>query len=280
MNLNSLFTGFIALFLIVSCSSQRRVVTTKEEQRKYPKREVNYSVKENIPPPASKPKVSAPATAGTSYGNVVEQYIGRYKAIAKEEMSVYGVPASVTLAQGILESGAGKSKLAVEANNHFGIKCGNAWEGAKAYHKGACFRRYENASSSFRDHSLFLRDRSHYQFLFSLPQDDYVGWAKGLRKAGYAVDRKYPEKLITIIEKYQLYNYDAEVLSVVTQEPVKVVSPSGIPEDAFYIVKEGDTLYSISRRYGLTVEALMQMNNLSTTAISIGQSLKIRSQRK
>ena len=112
-------------------------------------------------------------------------------------MRKYGVPASITLAQGILESGSGQGRLSVEANNHFGIKCHKVGTGAKIYHDDdaaqECFRKYKNAKYSFRDHSLFLAERKRYSGLFDLEKDDYQGWAKGLRAAGYATDRKYPQ---------------------------------------------------------------------------------------
>lgn len=139
-------------------------------------------------------------------------YIERYSALAVEEMYRSGVPASITLAQGLLESRYGLSELAVEANNHFGIKCHN-WAGAKMFYdddkKNECFRRYASAEDSFRDHSDFLRYRDRYKFLFDLEPTDYKGWAHGLRKAGYATDSSYPQKLIKLIEEYELYKFDS-----------------------------------------------------------------------
>lgn len=139
-------------------------------------------------------------------------YIERFSALAVEEMYRSGVPASITLAQGLLESRYGLSELAVEANNHFGIKCHN-WAGAKIFYdddkKNECFRRYASAEESFRDHSDFLRYRDRYKFLFDLEPTDYRGWANGLKKAGYATDPSYPQKLIKIIEEYDLYKFDS-----------------------------------------------------------------------
>ena len=141
-----------------------------------------------------------------------EKYIERYAAIAVEEMYRSGVPASITLAQGILESGSGCSTLAVKSNNHFGIKCHNGWQGKKVYHdddaKGECFRKYDRPEDSYRDHSDFLRYRDRYKFLFDYEITDYKSWAHGLKKAGYATDPAYPKKLIGIIEEYALYEYD------------------------------------------------------------------------
>ncbi len=140
-----------------------------------------------------------------------EKYIEKYSALAVQEMYRSGVPASITLAQGLLESRYGLSELAVKGNNHFGIKCHN-WTGGRMYHdddaRGECFRVYESADESFRDHSDFLRYRDRYKFLFDLEPTDYQGWAHGLKKAGYATDPAYPKKLIKLIEDYRLHEYD------------------------------------------------------------------------
>jgi hypothetical protein len=139
-------------------------------------------------------------------------YIERYSTLAVEEMYRSGVPASITLAQGLLESRYGLSELAVEGNNHFGIKCHNNWNGGKMYHdddrRGECFRKYDSPEESFRDHSDFLRYRDRYKFLFDLDPTDYKGWAHGLKKAGYATDSAYPQKLIRLIEEYDLHRFD------------------------------------------------------------------------
>lgn len=141
-----------------------------------------------------------------------EAYIANYSQIAIEEMQEYGIPASITLAQGILESGAGKSPLAVEGNNHFGIKCHSEWTGEKIYHDDdeiqECFRKYTYVKESYEDHSKFLTSRERYASLFLLEKTDYKGWARGLKAAGYATDLSYPERLIKIIEDYELYKYD------------------------------------------------------------------------
>lgn len=143
-----------------------------------------------------------------------ERYIEQYKHLAIIEMNMYSIPASITLSQGILESGNGESKLAVEANNHFGIKCHNNWKGKVVYHdddeENECFRKYQDVEDSFRDHSLFLVDRSRYNFLFEYDERDYRSWAKGLLKAGYATNPEYSKLLINLINKYNLYNYDIE----------------------------------------------------------------------
>lgn len=144
-------------------------------------------------------------------------YIEQFATLAVEEMYRSGVPASITLAQGLLESRYGLSELAVKGNNHFGIKCHNTWKGGKMYHdddrKGECFRKYSSPEESFRDHSDFLRYRDRYKFLFDLESGDYKGWAHGLKKAGYATDPAYPQKLIRLIEEYGLHQYDTKTLA-------------------------------------------------------------------
>ena len=139
-----------------------------------------------------------------------EIYIEQFATLAVEEMYRSGVPASITLAQGLLESRYGLSELAVKGNNHFGIKCHNNWTGKKIYYdddaKGECFRKYPSPEQSYRDHSDFLRYRDRYKFLFDLDITDYKGWAYGLRKAGYATDPAYPTKLIRLIENIVILN--------------------------------------------------------------------------
>ena len=146
------------------------------------------------------------------YDAAVIKYIMIYHTIAVQEMMIYRIPASITLGQGILESNAGRSKLAMEANNHFGIKCHKEWEGETYIQedetKNECFRKYDNPNESFRDHSWFLSQRDRYKSLFLLDIKDYKGWAFGLKVAGYATNPKYPELLIKIIETYELFNFD------------------------------------------------------------------------
>lgn len=158
----------------------------------------------------------------------IQQYVRTWAPTAVREMYRSGVPASITLAQGILESRYGNSPLATEGNNHFGIKCHKGWEGkTMAYdddEKGECFRVYDSAAESFRDHSDFLRYRDRYKFLFELSTTDYKSWAYGLKKAGYATDPSYPEKLIRYIEDYKLFEYDTMEAD---QLPEVAVVPSG-----------------------------------------------------
>lgn len=147
---------------------------------------------------------------GQNKSNSTQDYINTYTKIAIEQEKQYGIPACITLAQGILESGSGRSRLATEANNHFGIKCHNDWKGKKIYKdddkKNECFRVYDNAEQSYIDHSLFLVGKKRYAELFQLKITDYKGWAKGLKQAGYATNPKYPQLLIDIIELYDLAN--------------------------------------------------------------------------
>ena len=144
-------------------------------------------------------------------------YIEQFATLAVEEMYRSGIPASITLAQGLLESGYGLSELAVKGNNHFGIKCHNNWTGGRMYYdddkKGECFRKYRSPEESYRDHSDFLRYRDRYKFLFDYKITDYKSWANGLKKAGYATDPGYPKKLINLIETYELYEYDTKPAS-------------------------------------------------------------------
>nr|WP_317129290.1 LysM peptidoglycan-binding domain-containing protein [Algibacter onchidii] len=227
------------------------------------------------------------ATNGSKiYANSTERYIDLHRVTAKDEMRLYGIPASITLAQGILESGSGQARLALEANNHFGIKC-HDWKGGKIYHdddkKQECFRKYADAKYSFRDHSLFLTERDRYSKLFKLHQKDYTGWARGLRAAGYATDKKYPQKLISLIERYRLYELDEEVLAEKAENSKNVASTAGasgtqilIPGNRkVHTVSKGDTQYSISKKYNLTVKELQDLNGLKNTTLYLGQVLLI-----
>lgn len=214
--------------------------------------------------------------------NATGAYIQRYAGIAMQQMKKYRIPASITMAQGILESNSGRSKLSRRANNHFGIKCHKNWNGARAYHDDdslqECFRKYDDPADSYRDHSLFLTYRERYAFLFDAPIADYRFWAKGLRKAGYATDTKYPQKLLTIIERYQLYYLDSSVISGVYKK-VAIKQRRGKNnrnyQGKIHTVKKGDTLYNISKRYGVSVAAIKKINDLDGNELRIGQQLKI-----
>ena len=192
-------------------------------------------------------------------------------------MFEYEIPASITLAQGILESGSGQSDLAEKSNNHFGIKCHSDWKGKKSYYdddeENECFRKYESAEDSYLDHSLFLKNKPRYSNLFSLNITDYKGWAKGLKKAGYATDPKYPEKLIALIEEYKLWKYDGSKKSLKKEYRKSLKEEKN--SSKIHLVKKGDTLYSISKKHNISIEKLKEKNNLNSNTLSLGQKLKI-----
>ena len=141
-----------------------------------------------------------------------EEYISRYMSIAVAHMERYGIPASITMAQGILESDCGNSLLSMKSNNHFGIKCKRNWTGEKVYHdddaKGECFRSYPSVEASYQDHAEFLDSQPRYDSLFAYPSDDYKSWARGLKAAGYATAPDYAQRLVRVIEENQLYLLD------------------------------------------------------------------------
>ena len=201
--------------------------------------------------------------------NDSEKYLLKYSAIAVEQMEKYGIPASITLAQGLLESGAGKSKLATEANNHFGIKADSRWSGETCssfdngnWHK---FRVYKNAEKSYEDHSLFLTGNQRYSALFKLKRADYKGWAKGLKDAYYAEDREYDKKLISIIERYELYKYDSNSKSAnkrkdtKTNERREILKSNGL---LYVIARDGDTFKSLSKELGVSKRKIRKYNDL------------------
>ena len=208
-----------------------------------------------------------------------ERYIGRYAEIAVEQMKLHGIPASITLAQGLIESGAGQSELARKGNNHFGIKC-HGWQGRKVYHdddlSGECFRAYATARQSYEDHSMFLVNGRRYQSLFSLSIKDYKGWARGLKAAGYATNPSYAEALIRIIELYELYKYDGG--KVIKHEGRhQHTQPTPVEEEKFgifvrnktpyVVVRNGETLSSISRMTGISVRSLAKYNEMPKNAV-------------
>lgn len=258
---------------LTSCKARKKA---DFHQKKHKTERVVRPIHKNETQVPSPPLETVKTPTTDSHNDRVANYISQYSAIAMEEMLQYGIPASIKLAQGILESGAGAGELTRKANNHFGIKCHTGWQGDRVYHdddeRGECFRKYNDPKYSFRDHSLFLTQRSRYQDLFKLRKNDYKGWAKGLRKAGYATDPRYPEKLIDIIERYNLSAYDQQVLG----GPV-VEQQADENKIETYAVQVGDTLYSISRKFNLTVEALMEYNGLTSYDISIGQILYLHS---
>lgn len=196
------------------------------------------------------------------------EYIAKYKDIAIQEMNEFGIPASITLAQGILESGDGNSELAQKANNHFGIKCRGDWTGKKVYHdddrKGECFRKYDSPLESYRDHSVFLRTGQRYAFLFDLEPTDYKAWAKGLKKAGYATNPKYDDLLIRLIEENHLHQYDlidlAQEASDTEINPAQIfVSDNNLE---YIVVAEETSWQEVEELTGKSVRKIQRWNEL------------------
>ncbi len=217
-----------------------------------------------------------------------EEYIEMYKSIAIEEMNSFRIPASITLAQGILESANGNSTLAKRANNHFGIKCHKGWNG-KTYHmdddaKDECFRKYSDPFESFKDHSIFLSTRDRYAFLFSLEITDYKAWAHGLKKAGYATNPKYPQLLIKIIEDYDLNQYDkpnfkdfasgkkskrGKKNAANTEADFNVITIGAANREIymnngvkFIYARKGDTFYKIAQDFNIYTWQVFSYNDL------------------
>jgi len=215
-----LVISVFCVLLLFSCGSKKVVTTTKKSKRTQTVAKKKNKSKEVVKPIIKKDSPEV-------YANATEEYIAIYSDKAQDEMRQYGVPASITLAQGILESGSGKGRLAKEANNHFGIKCHTSWKGQKIYHdddeKGECFRKYNNSKYSFRDH-----------------------------------------KLISLIERYQLYRFDQEVIGVEDTVNQK------------HTVVQGDTLYSLSKLYKISVEELKALNGLESNELFVGQALFIK----
>lgn len=288
------------LLVIIGCGSSKSKVQSKKyvhtTQKKVPVKPTTSTKKVDKEHPVVEidtPKQASEVLVATSNIKVTKEvvlaYINQFKEVAKEDMEKYGVPASITLAQGILESGAGTGVLCKVANNHFGIKCHKEWTGEYVRHDDdaaqECFRKYDKAHESYRDHSLFLTTRPWYQPLFKLEKHDYKGWARGLKKSGYATDPKYPEKLIGLIERYNLHQFDAEVLGIEFTSAINTAVETQsknqkdkeiVQTEEIHVVEQGDTLYSISKKYNLSVDALKVKNNLTSNALSIGQELIIK----
>jgi LysM repeat protein len=256
------------------------------------------------------------------------EYINKFKDIAMDEMRQHKIPASITLAQGCLESSYGNSRLATQGNNHFGIKCKSSWTGKVIYADddavGECFRAYENAATSYKDHSLFLLNNPRYGFLFKLSISDYEGWAKGLRKAGYATNPKYPQLLINMIQKYNLAKYDTLVLGLYkSQQKINGILATRVKEDQtiaqlaainerterrirkindlqkgqqiepgdilylrrkkrkaqdpYHEVIPGESLWSISQKHGIKLKRIYKLNSISEgDKVAGGQVLNLR----
>ena len=203
-------------------------------------------------------------------------------------MRLYGIPASITLAQGILESADGKSKLAREGKNHFGIKCHQGWSGPSLTlhddRPDECFRVYGSVQESFRDHSLFLKTRSRYAELFSLPTDDYRAWAAGLKKAGYATAPDYADLLIRLIEQNDLDQYDrqAPAAALARRDRKKAALASGLLQNGLpvYYAQKGQTWDEISRETGLSTTSLLKKNDaLTYTPVVAGMPIYLKSKK-
>ncbi len=198
-----------------------------------------------------------------------KQYITKYSALAVKQMRQYKIPASITLAQGILESNNGNSKLAVKANNHFGIKC-HGWEGKKIFEdddkKNECFRKYKSPLESFKDHSLFLNKYSRYAFLFDYKITDYKSWARGLKKAGYATNKKYPELLIKIIEDNKLNIFDDKDVEIEFISEIRNIYMH--PNRIKYVKSENqDTYMTIAKDLNIKLWQLQKYNDSKETNI-------------
>lgn len=211
--------------------------------------------------------------------DAVNRYISRYKKLAIKEMKRTGIPASITLAQGILESRSGLSRLATQGNNHFGIKCHNTWTGRTIYEdddrRQECFRKYHSAKASFIDHSNFLTGKQRYAFLFKIPSDNYKAWAKGLKKAGYATAWNYHTRLINLIERYKLYRYDTGKYHDTTPEN-EIVPGYNYRNSAsikqriryrnrvpYFLITEGDSWQRIEQELGISRREIMRYNDFT-----------------
>lgn len=213
-------------------------------------------------------------SAQMRWNSVYQEYIDQYKDLAIEEMLRYNIPASITLAQGIFESGAGRSELSVKGNNHFGIKC-HGWAGRSVYHdddaRNECFRAYDNVLQSYEDHSKFLRYNVRYNSLFTLQRTDYRGWAQGLKACGYATNPRYADKLIELIEFYKLYEldkatsydkfmakrggYDKPVSQGMSLHPIKIYN-----KNYYIIARAGDTFKGIGEEIDISYRKIAKYN--------------------
>lgn len=287
MKLQSYIVLALLSFFIVSCGAKKNVVNASKR-----KNSKQTMVVKKLPSVKQKEHVKKLVKKNPNLNKYTLTYIKKYAPLAVIKMHEFKIPASITLAQGILESGNGRSTLASKSNNHFGIKCHRGWTGERVYHdddkKDDCFRKYQYVEHSYNDHSEFLTGRKRYAFLFKLRKTDYKGWAKGLKKAGYATDKKYPKKLIKIIQTYQLFAFDKVKKKDVKKykrekrKPVVVSARTKIstkPAKNFrksYTVKKGDTLYSIARKNNISVGDLKKINRLKNNTLSIGQKLRLK----
>ena len=272
----------IALSIVTSSCS-----LLKKEQQSAPLTQITKPAE----PVKNSDKVST--TNSSSIKTPAESYIERFKNIAISEMNGSGIPASITLAQGILESGNGNSRLAKEANNHFGIKCSTEWKGETILqdddNKDDCFRVYQSPEESFRDHTEFLK-RKRYAPLFELDKNDYRGWANGLKTAGYATNPRYAELLISLVERYDLSRFDRienEREKTIRENKVMKEIAINIPTEKkqetvkspvvmkIYEVRSGDTLTSVSKQFSLSEADLKALNGLENVNLLPGQLLLV-----
>ncbi|WP_445757343.1 glucosaminidase domain-containing protein [Polaribacter sp.] len=275
MNVRNLIFCLIVT-LLSSCASKKTLVKSRKKQtvtvvEREPKK---------LPSVKEKKHIEELKDKKVNLNKYTLEYIQRFAPIAVRKMHMYKIPASITLAQGVLESGSGRSELALKSNNHFGIKCHTNWTGESVNHdddeKGECFRKYQYPETSYDDHSAFLTQRKRYEFLFSFETDDYKKWARGLKDAGYATDVNYPEKIIKIIEDYELHEFD-KVKKDDPKYPISEIKYKEIiKKETTYEVKKGDTLYSISKNFAVSIEELKKRNNLKDDTISLGQKLIIQ----
>jgi len=298
MNFKNALIGILISLFLASCGSHKNTTVYKKYvPKKRPKLVVVIPKKdiEEADQVFEKVKIDV-----VNPKQATLDYINAFAPLAIIEMKKYNIPASITLAQGVLESRSGRSELSLESNNHFGVKCHENWKGDYVIHddeeKGECFRKYEHPLGSYQDHSLFLTSRPRYSFLFKLKQDDYKAWANGLKKAGYATDTSYPSKLIKIIEDYQLFLYDEEVLGLNKKHKNnldeldnidKNVSDSIIKttvafnndkslNNQMHTVLKGETLYALSKKYQVNIDDLKRWNKLGSNAILVGQILIVK----
>ena len=264
MKIQSVLYIAICTIFLVSCGSNKNVVTKSRKK-------IVLQEKEEVYPEI--PQLEQIKKQAKTNSNHTVAYIQKFAPIAVKKMYEHNIPASITLAQGVLESGSGRSALAIRSNNHFGIKCHRGWQGKSVTHdddeKGECFRKYKYPETSYEDHSQFLITRKRYASLFKLGHKNYKGWAYGLRRAGYATDKRYPQKLIAIIKKYNLTKYDRIKLKNSTTNKLTTRAE-------YHKVEKGDTLYSIARRYHISVAKLKQVNGLTSNSISIGEKILVK----
>jgi hypothetical protein len=296
------FSILLLMVFVASCNANHAVVKTTKPDSSRTVSQVAQRVRKPIYRPATKNNPIAVTQKDSptvkTYSNATEvleattrvkvttqmvlAYIEKYKSVAKENMTRTGIPASITLGQAILESGAGTGPLSVQANNHFGIKCHKEWTGPSIKYtddeENECFRIYDDPSQSFKDHSYFLTSRPRYAELFEFQKDDYKSWAYGLKAAGYATDRQYQDKLIGLIEKYQLSKFDAEVLGKDFVPITTIVNKPITYNDEVqkYTVIKGDSLYSISKKFNISIDELKRKNNLVDNTLSLGQSIIVK----